>query len=72
MPKVRSRLFCVAHHGNFAGILQRSPDRCGHATANIILRDLGVSSMQLDNPDRGFSHQGVWPPRHAQESLRVA
>ena len=27
----------------------------------MILADLGVSSMQFDNPDRGFSYKGVGP-----------
>jgi 16S rRNA (cytosine1402-N4)-methyltransferase len=28
---------------------------------DMILADLGVSSMQFDNPDRGFSYKGVGP-----------
>ena len=27
----------------------------------MILADLGVSSMQIDNPDRGFSYKGPGP-----------
>lgn len=33
----------------------------GVAHADVILADLGVSSMQFDNPDRGFSYKGVGP-----------
>jgi 16S rRNA (cytosine1402-N4)-methyltransferase len=25
--------------------------------ADIVIADLGVSSMQIDNPDRGFSYK---------------
>ena len=45
---------------NFAGI-RRSLDECGwHDGADLILADLGCSSMQFDNPSRGFSfkHDG--------------
>ncbi len=50
----------VSHHGNFAGV-HKALTAAGYATANIILADLGVSSMQLDNPDRGFSHKESGP-----------
>ena len=33
----------------------------GLATADVILADLGVSSMQFDRPERGFSYKGVGP-----------
>jgi hypothetical protein len=45
---------------NFAG-LRRAIDECGwHEGADLILADLGCSSMQFDNPSRGFSfkHEG--------------
>ena len=50
----------VAHQGNFAGV-HKALIAAGHATADIIFADLGVSSMQLDNPDRGFSHKASGP-----------
>ena len=50
----------VAHHGNFAGLPQALAAH-GIATADLVLADLGVSSMQLDNPERGFSYKGVGP-----------
>ena len=50
----------VARHSNFAGIAQALAAE-GLATANVVIADLGVSSMQLDNPDRGFSYKGVGP-----------
>jgi 16S rRNA (cytosine1402-N4)-methyltransferase len=50
----------VARHGNFAGLPQVLAAE-GIATADLILADLGVSSMQLDNPDRGFSQRGPGP-----------
>jgi 16S rRNA (cytosine1402-N4)-methyltransferase len=44
----------VAVRSNFAGILQVL-GRVGLSTVDGVLVDLGVSSMQLDNPARGFT-----------------
>jgi 16S rRNA (cytosine1402-N4)-methyltransferase len=45
---------------NFAG-LPAALAAAGRNAADIILADLGVSSMQLDNPDRGFSTKTPGP-----------
>jgi 16S rRNA (cytosine1402-N4)-methyltransferase len=37
---------------NFAGLAKALPE-----TANILLADLGLSSMQIDNPERGFTYK---------------
>jgi 16S rRNA (cytosine1402-N4)-methyltransferase len=50
----------VAHQGNFAG-LQKALAAEGLEAADLILVDLGVSSMQLDNPDRGFNYKEPGP-----------
>lgn len=49
----------AAHRCNFAGISAVLATENGKR-ANVVLADLGVSSMQLDNPERGFSlkHDG--------------
>lgn len=44
----------TAHRTNFAG-LGRALASAGFTQVDIVLADLGVSSMQLDNPARGFS-----------------
>ncbi len=44
----------IAHRSNFAG-LPKLLAKAGLDGADVILADLGVSSMQLDNPARGFS-----------------
>ena len=49
-----------AHHANFAGLPQVLA-AAGLTAADVILVDLGVSSMQLDNPDRGFSYKDPGP-----------
>ena len=45
---------------NFAG-LPAALAKLGRSGADVILADLGVSSMQLDNPDRGFSTKSEGP-----------
>ncbi len=50
----------TAHHSNFAG-LSRVLAAEGLPGADVILADLGVSSMQLDNPDRGFGYKESGP-----------
>ena len=50
----------VARHANFAG-LPKVLAAEGLTRVDLILADLGVSSMQFDNPDRGFSYKGVGP-----------
>ncbi|HEY3855044.1 MAG TPA: 16S rRNA (cytosine(1402)-N(4))-methyltransferase RsmH [Verrucomicrobiae bacterium] len=67
LPKTEERLRSLgfgpetftACRSNFAGLPQIL-SKAGVAGADIILADLGVSSMQLDDPTRGFSvkHEG--------------
>ena len=67
LPKTEARLRAlgfgsetfIAHRCNFAG-LPKALAASGHTGADIILADLGVSSMQIDDPARGFSvkHEG--------------
>jgi 16S rRNA (cytosine1402-N4)-methyltransferase len=47
---VKARL----HHGEFSTVLQQLASH--GVKADVVLLDLGVSSMQLDRPDRGFSY----------------
>ena len=50
----------VARQGNFAGLPQALAAE-GIAKSDIVLADLGVSSMQLDNPIRGFTYKQPGP-----------
>lgn len=50
-----------AHLSNFAG-LPKVLAAEGVAGADVILADLGVSSMQIDDPGRGFSIKAEGPP----------
>jgi 16S rRNA (cytosine1402-N4)-methyltransferase len=62
LPKTEARLRSLgfgadtftAYRSNFAGLPQIL-GMAGRAGADCILADLGVSSMQLDDPSRGFS-----------------
>jgi 16S rRNA (cytosine1402-N4)-methyltransferase len=62
LPKTEARLRALgfgpdiftAHRTNFAGLPQVLA-QVGFAGADVILADLGVSSMQIDDPARGFS-----------------
>jgi len=67
LPKTEARLRALgfdpeiftAHRSNFAGLPQ-ALQAAGLGVVDVILADLGVSSMQLDDPARGFSfkHEG--------------
>jgi 16S rRNA (cytosine1402-N4)-methyltransferase len=50
----------TAVRSNFAGLAQVLA-KAGLAGADVILADLGVSSMQLDDPARGFSIKNPGP-----------
>jgi len=68
LPRTEARLRAAGYGpdvftprlGNFAGLPQALLAE-GLTAADIVIADLGVSSMQLDNPDRGFSYKGVGP-----------
>ena len=65
LPRARARLEALGcpfslHHGNFAG-LQQVLAAEGINSANAVLADLGMSSMQVDDPGRGFSYAREGP-----------
>jgi len=84
LPKTEIRLrahglgpeIFTTHRANFAGLPQVLAS-VGVAGADIILADLGMSSMQIDDPARGFSvkHEGPLDmrmnPQHGQSASVV-
>ena len=68
LPKTEPRLRSLgygpevftAHRSNFAGLPQVLA-KAGLTGADLILADLGVSSMQIDDPSRGFSTKQAGP-----------
>ena len=50
----------VARHHSFAALPEVLSAE-GIGSADVVLADLGVSSMQHDTPSRGFSYKGVGP-----------
>jgi len=84
LPKTEARLRALgfgpevfsAHRTNFAGLPNILP-AVGLGGADMILADLGVSSMQLDDPARGFSMKHAGPldmrmnPQRGQSASRL-
>jgi 16S rRNA (cytosine1402-N4)-methyltransferase len=66
----------VARQGNFAGLPKALAEE-GVLAADMILADLGVSSMQIDNPARGFSYKVPGPldmrmnPSHGEPASQL-
>ena len=68
LPRTEARLraagfgpeVVVTHHNNFAELPHVLASE-GLTAANLILADLGVSSMQFDSPARGFNYKSVGP-----------
>jgi 16S rRNA (cytosine1402-N4)-methyltransferase len=60
LPRARQRLEAIGrpfalHHANFAGI-QTALAAEGAPAVDLLLADLGMSSMQVDDAERGFSY----------------
>ena len=66
----------VARQGNFAG-LPKALAAEGVTAADVVIADLGVSSMQIDNPARGFSYKDAGPldmrmnPSHGEPASQL-
>lgn len=69
LPKTTARLRLlgygedafISRRANFAGIVEAVKAAGWHDGADFVLADLGVSSMQIDNPARGFSFKLAGP-----------
>ena len=51
----------VAKRSNFAGFLGAIMEQGWHEGVDLVLADLGVSSMQIDDPARGFTYGADGP-----------
>ena len=66
----------VARQGNFAALPKVLGEE-GILAADLVLADLGVSSMQIDNPARGFSYKDAGPldmrmnPSHGEPAWQL-
>lgn len=65
LEQARARLTLVGHpfhlhHGNYAGV-QTIVAQHGYDGVDVLLVDLGMSSMQLDEAERGFSYMRDGP-----------
>jgi 16S rRNA (cytosine1402-N4)-methyltransferase len=65
LARARSRLEAlnlpvILHHGNYAGLPAILAEH-GLEAADIVLADLGMSSMQVDDAERGFSYKRDGP-----------
>jgi 16S rRNA (cytosine1402-N4)-methyltransferase len=65
LPRAREQLAVLGHpfylhHLNFAGLAHALGEH-GLTQADMVLADLGMSSMQVDDPARGFSYRRTGP-----------
>ncbi len=51
----------IVRRCNFAGLAGMLPQIGSYEGVNFVLADLGLSSMQIDNPERGFSYKHDGP-----------
>ena len=51
---------CTLVHGNYGNMTDLAAEHGWHAVDGILM-DLGTSSMQIDQPDRGFSYSQDGP-----------
>ncbi len=66
LPRTKKRLECLGYGPEILTIKQINFSNIDQITSesgplNFILADLGVSSMQIDNPERGFSYKTEGP-----------